>query len=106
MKVLGPLGITNERLDEVSNYYRYRPQEGELWPTTAAEAHAVVEDGKIKQVVVTRAGSGYSSPPRATVSGMETIPLKVTLQFGKDLKKNGAIGSVEVTSPERPASGR
>src|SRR4051794_23144238 len=26
MKVLQPLGITNERLDEVSNYYRYQPQ--------------------------------------------------------------------------------
>src|SRR6186713_372058 len=33
MKVLGPYKITNERLDEVSNYYRYRPQKGELWPT-------------------------------------------------------------------------
>ena len=25
MKVLGPYGVTNERLDEVSNYYRYQP---------------------------------------------------------------------------------
>src|SRR3954470_19516070 len=29
MKVLAPLGVTNERLDEVSNYYRFRPQDGE-----------------------------------------------------------------------------
>src|SRR5437588_6288417 len=28
MKALGPHGITNERLDEVSNYYRYQPQKG------------------------------------------------------------------------------
>src|SRR3954469_16807182 len=30
MKVLGPHGVTNDRLDEVSNYYRFRPQRGEL----------------------------------------------------------------------------
>jgi hypothetical protein len=48
MKVLGPLGITNDRLDEVSNQYRYRPQAGELWPTTQARAVAIVENGAIK----------------------------------------------------------
>jgi hypothetical protein len=96
MKVLGPHGVTNERLDEVSNYYRFRPQRGELWPTTAAEAYAVVENGKVKQIVVTNPGSGYCTPPRATVQGMENIPLKVTLRFSKDLKKNGAVGSIEV----------
>src|SRR5436190_8396245 len=26
LKVLKPYGITNERLDEVSDYYRYRPE--------------------------------------------------------------------------------
>src|SRR5215210_1846395 len=51
MKVLGPYKVTNDRLDEVSNYYRYRPQEGELWPTKLAKAYAVVEEGKIKKVV-------------------------------------------------------
>jgi hypothetical protein len=30
MRVLGPLGVTNDRLDEASDYYRYRPQAGEL----------------------------------------------------------------------------
>src|SRR5262245_1976697 len=32
MKVLGPHGVTNERMDEVANYYRFQPQRGELWP--------------------------------------------------------------------------
>ncbi len=96
MKVLGPHGVTNDRLDEVSDYYRYQPQRGELWKTTPAKAHAVVEDGKVKRIVVTDPGSGYSTPPRATVQGMEDLRLKVTIQFSKDLKKNGAIGSVEV----------
>src|SRR3954471_10902408 len=44
LKVLGPHGVTNERLDEVSDYYRFQPQRGELWPTTPAEAYATVED--------------------------------------------------------------
>ena len=101
MKVLKPHGVTNERLDEVSNYYRFRRDRGELWPTTAAEAYAVLEDGKVKQIVVTNPGSGYCNAPKATLQGMETIPLKVTLRFGKDLKKNGAIGSIEVASPDR-----
>src|SRR3954462_1128971 len=51
MKALGPLGVTNERMDEVANYYRFRPQNGELWPTKPAVAYAVVENGKIKKFV-------------------------------------------------------
>jgi hypothetical protein len=96
MKALGPHGITNERLNEVSNYYRYQPQKGQLWPTTVAKAHAVVEDGKVKQIVVDEGGSGYSSPPTATVEGMDSVKLKVNLSFGKDLKKNGAVETIEV----------
>jgi hypothetical protein len=100
MKVLGPHGVTNDRLDEVSNYYRFQPQRGRIWPTTPAEAYATVEDGKIKQIVVTNPGSGYCTPPSATVQGFESVPLDVTLRFDKDLKKNGAIGSIEVAPPE------
>ncbi|HEY2414579.1 MAG TPA: hypothetical protein VGI40_20195, partial [Pirellulaceae bacterium] len=96
MKALGPQGITNERLDEVSNYYRYQPQRGNLWPTTAAKAHAVVEDGKVKRIVVDEGGSGYSSQPVATIEGMENVKLKVNLQFGKDWKRNGTVESIEV----------
>jgi len=100
MKVLAPYGVTNERLDEVSDYYRYQPQRGELWKVTAARGYALVEQGKVRQVVVTEAGSGYSAPPRATVQGMEAVPLKVTLHFGKDLKKNGSVAAVEVVGAE------
>jgi hypothetical protein len=96
MKVLAPHGVTNDRLDEVSNYYRYRPQEGELWPTTAAKAHAVVVDGKVTRIVVTSAGAGYSSEPTARVEGMDKVRLSVKLAFGKDLKTNGAVSAVEL----------
>lgn len=96
MKVLGPLGVTNDRLDEVSNYYRYQPQKGELWKTTPPKGHAVVEDGTVKKVVLTEAGSGYSSLPKVTIQGMEGVTLKATLHFDKELKKNGSVESVGV----------
>ncbi len=100
MKVLKPLGVTNDRLDEVSNYYRYQPQKGELWKTKSAEGYAIVEDGNVKQIVVTDPGSGYSSPPDAKIKGMESVPLTVTLHFDKDLKKNGSIENVKLAASE------
>ena len=96
LKVLAPHGVTNERLDEVSDYYRYQPQHGGLWKTREAKAHALVEDGKIKQIVVTEPGAGYTTPPKASLKGMEQLSLKVTVHIDKDLKKNGAVGSVEL----------
>lgn len=101
MKVLGPHGVTNERLDEVSNYYRYQPQRGELWPTKEAQAYAIVVDGLIKEIVVTEPGSGYCSTPTAMVKGTEATELKVTLGFSKDLRKNGAITKIEAL-PGKP----
>jgi hypothetical protein len=100
MKVLAPYGVTNERLDEVSNYYRYQPERNQLWPTTAAKAHAVVEEGKIKRIVVTDPGSGYCSTPQVKVEGIGGVEFKVKLELGKDLKKNGGIGAVEVVTSQ------
>jgi hypothetical protein len=100
MKALAPHNVTNDRLDEVSNYYRYRPQAGEMWPTSDAKAYAIVEDGKIKKIVVTEPGSGYSSPPKATIKEMKGVRLEVTLEFNKDFKKNGAIHAIEVAAPK------
>lgn len=101
MKVLKPHGITNDRLDEVSDYYRFRPQNGELWPTTAAKAHAVIEGGKITKIVVTEAGAGYNSAPTATVQGMKDVSLKVTVSYGTELKKNGGISEIEVATAKK-----
>lgn len=101
MKVLGPHKVTNDRLDEVSNYYRYRPQNGELWPTSPANAHALVEDGKIKKIVVTDPGAGYSSPPKLTIKGFEKIRFEAKIKFETDFKKNGGIVSIDVASAER-----
>ena len=91
-----PHGVTDERLDEVSDYYRYKPGKGNLWKTTPAKAYTVLEDGKVKRIVVTDPGSGYSTAPKAVVQGLEKMGLKVTIQFNKDFKKNGSISSIEV----------
>lgn len=96
MKVLKPHGVTNDRLDEVSNFYRYKPQDGELWKHKDAKGYAVVEDGKVTKVVVTDAGAGYSSTPKVTIKGFEKVELTVTLLLDKDLEKNGSIKSVEL----------
>jgi hypothetical protein len=96
MKVLAPHGVTNERLDEVSNYYRFKPESGKIWPTTPAKAYAIVDGGKINEVVVTEPGSGYSSPPTAKLEGFQGFELKVKLALGKELRKNGGVASIEV----------
>ncbi|HEX3601553.1 MAG TPA: hypothetical protein VHU84_15485 [Lacipirellulaceae bacterium] len=103
MKVLGPLKVTNERMDEVANYYRFRPQKGELWPTKPAEAYALVADGKIKEIVVTEAGTGYNTPPTATIEGFKKLRLEAKVKYDKDLKKNGGIESVQIAS-DKPSS--
>ena len=101
MKVLAPYGITNERLDEVSNYYRYRPDRGELWKAVPARAEAVLENGAVKRIDLINAGAGYSSPPTATIKGVETARLIATLRFDKDLATNGSIAKIDVTTDNR-----
>ncbi len=100
MNVLEPLGVTNDRLDQVSDYYRYQPGKGKLWKTTPAKAYAIIEDGRIKKIVVTQSGSGYSTPPKAVLQGREKLPLKVALLLDKDLKKNGSVQSIECVTHE------
>jgi hypothetical protein len=103
MKVLGPLKVTNERMDEVANYYRFRPQKGELWPTKPAEAYAIIAGGKIKEIVVTEPGSGFNTPPKATIDGFKNTRLESKIKYDKDLKKNGGIESVEIVTDDPKA---
>lgn len=99
LKVLAPHGVTNERLDEVSNYYRFRPQNGELWTHVDAKAKAVVEGGKLVRVEVTEPGSGYTTPPNVVVKGFEKVDLVVKLHLDKDLARNGSIESIQIKKP-------
>ncbi len=100
MNALEPHGVTNDRLDEVSNYYRYVRSRGEMWPTKPAQAYAEVKDGKIVRFVVTKGGAGYSSPPTVSVPGYD-VTTKVELSFGKKLETNGAVKSIKLVAEEK-----
>jgi hypothetical protein len=96
LRVLGPLGIANDRLDDVSDQYRYQPQRGELWPTEAAEAHAEIVDGKVGRIVVTKPGAGYNSVPTARLEGRDDIVLTVRLSYSPDFDANGSVAGIDV----------
>lgn len=100
LRVLGPHGITNERLDEVSNYYRYNRQRGELWPTEDATAYAILKDGKITGFEVESGGSGYSSAPAIQLPGTPALDAQVTLAFDKEFERNGALSTIHLTAPQ------
>jgi hypothetical protein len=106
LKVLAPYHVSNERLDEVSDYYRYRPEKGELWPTKPAKAEAILENGSIKKIAITDPGAGYSSPPKATIKGFEKLQLETKLKFDSDLKKNGSVASIAVATSSKAAASR
>lgn len=94
LEALEPHGVTNVELDRVSNYYRYRPGRGRLWPVTNAAGYAVVKDGAVASVVITSPGAGYTTPSAVTVAGHPEWAFEVKLAFGRDLKKNGAVTAV------------
>lgn len=100
MEALGPFGVTDERLNEVSNHYRYRRDKGEMWPTVPATGYATVKDGAVTGFVITNAGSGYSSPPVVAVEGMPAVKTTASLAFDPDFAKNGSVASV-VTVPAK-----
>jgi hypothetical protein len=96
---LARYGVTNERLDEVSNYYRYRRESGELWRHMDAAGYALVKYGKLMNITITQPGAGYTTPPVVSIPGvgLTDYPL-ATLSFGGDLTTNGSVAAV-VLSP-------
>ncbi|MFB9275802.1 hypothetical protein [Cohnella cellulosilytica] len=95
LKVLAPYGITNDRLDEVSDYYRYNGQQSQTWKIVPATAAAIVENGVVTGISITNPGSGYSSAPTITIKGPNgTITAKATVSYSKDFAKNGSLSSV------------
>ena len=96
MDKLGPHGVTNERLDEVSNFYRYRPQSGELWKHKPAVATATITDGKVTGFNIIDGGYGYSTPPKVQIAGYEDVRVEAELEFTTDLKTNGRVKSLTV----------
>ena len=94
LNALGPYGVTNAWLDHVSNYYRYRPGSGKLWPTKPATALATIKDGAVVAITIADAGAGYSSPPKISIPGHPEISLQSELAFGRDLAKNGSLAAI------------
>ena len=92
LDALGKYGITNDRLDSVSDFYRYRPGADELWRNVNAEAYAIVANGKVTKLVITNPGYGYTTKPTATVDGKR---LETEIAFDKDVKKNGRVVRVK-----------
>ena len=96
MDALGPYGITNERLDEVSNQYRYPPGPGYVWKHVPACATAIVTDGKVTDFKLIDAGSGYLTDPTVSVMGHESVKVKASVRFTQDFTTNGSIESLTV----------
>jgi len=96
MDALSPLGVTDERLNEVSNFYRYRPEAGETWTIQAAKINAVIEDHQVTDLVIEDPGFGYLSEPQVSVVGYPDLQVRVALAFDRDLRRNGRIESVEL----------
>ncbi|HEY2882053.1 MAG TPA: hypothetical protein VGJ15_06455 [Pirellulales bacterium] len=98
MDALSKFGITNDRLDTVSNYYRYVRSRGELWTIKPARAYALVKDGAVIGFEIENGGAGYSSPPTVGVPKIKMASPKVELAFSKELEKNGAVASISLSS--------
>lgn len=98
MSALAKYGVTNDLLDTVSNYYRYNQRRGEMWRNVPARLEAVIEKGKVTGIKVLDPGTGYSSPPRIIVDGHPEVVAKATLWFGKDLRRNGGIAEIRLSS--------
>jgi hypothetical protein len=88
MSELAPYGVTNNRLDTVSNYYRY----------------ALIRNGEITGFEVTNGGSGYSTPPSVRVPGTLSGPVQVDIAWDKATEKNGSVRSL--TPLPIPAQGQ
>ncbi|HEX4349889.1 MAG TPA: hypothetical protein VH251_05865 [Verrucomicrobiae bacterium] len=101
MHALGPYGVSNELLDRVSNYYRYRPESGKLWPTMPAVVFATLTNGVPAAIVITVPGSGYSSPPKISIPGHPGM-FKATLAFGRDVKSNGSLAAITMDDANYP----
>src|SRR5262249_3813438 len=71
MSALGKYGVTNDRLNEVSNYYRYMGVKGQMWKIKPAVANALVQNGVVTGYEIVDGGAGYSSPPQVTVPGIQ-----------------------------------
>ena len=96
LDALSKYGVTNDQLDKVSDYYRYRPGRGNLWKTKAAVVEAVVTNDVVTAFKIVDGGAGYSSQPVISVAGHPEIRATSIIAFSKDLSKNGSIAKIDI----------
>ena len=94
LNALSLYGVTNNLLDKVSDYYRYNPGAGELWTHRPAKLGAILTDEKLTSIEILDGGSGYSSTPTVSISGIKGIKATAVISFGKNLKTNGSITEI------------
>ena len=105
MQSLSPYGVTDDRLNEVSNFYRYSAIRSQMWRNTPATAYATVHDGVVTGFTITNPGAGYSSPPKISVAGMPDVAATVALSYGTDFKTNGSIKEITLDG-EKPGAAK
>ena len=88
-------GITNDFLDQVSNYYRYSGSKGEVWKRTPAKAIAIIQNNKITGFKILDGGNGYTTAPSVTVVG-SNVKVQAVIAFSKDFGKNGRITELKI----------
>lgn len=98
LKALAPYGIANERLDEVSNYYRYNGSKGEMWNHMLATAVPIVANGKVTGITIASAGAGYTASPTVTVTGPDgsRTTAVAELRYTQSFATNGSIASIKL----------
>ena len=97
MDALGKYGVTNDRLNTVSNYYRYPPGRENLWKHQDAAADALIKGGVVIGYEITSGGSGYSSAPAVSVPGHPEASAQVELTYGRNMETNGAISTITIS---------
>ena len=100
MNALGKYGVTNDRLNTVSNFYRYPPGSRNLWKNQPATASALVKAGAIIGYEITSGGYGYTTPPTVTVPGMPGATAKVEIVYGKDMEANGSVAAITMADAQ------
>jgi hypothetical protein len=100
LNALGKYGIDNDRIDTVSNYYRYVRSRNELWTNKQAIANALVKNGVIIGFEIVSGGAGYSSAPAISVPNLRTPPTWTKLAFGKNLTTNGSVSSITLAQAQ------
>jgi hypothetical protein len=98
MNGLGKYGITNDRINTVSNFYRYPPGSRNLWRNQPASANALVKDGHVVGFEITHGGYGYTTVPTVSVPGLDGVSAQVKVSYGKNFETNGAVSEITLSS--------